>query len=291
MYAPSSYTAGSSVSHFSNQLSPNEGMEPFYTGPDHTPGLAVYLLKDIGWSVVNGSGSANLHLALSDSGNHALDAHNTYTLTVSNNGGATASQTMLTYMIPHGHGYIASTPGQGSCQYSNRVVSCALGDITSLGSVNISIVAKMNAAGKHTHAAVVSSATAESSYSDNRVYQTTSVAGTNDLSLSMVPQTAAFTLGANYTYTATVSNQGPRPPPTSPCAMIYHLAWLLFPPRPAVAAAPAVLQCSVMLRSWPVIAVWPSALLLRPSRPAALVAAHTCRRTRQIQTRQITVPA
>ena len=208
MYAPSTYSAGSSVSHFSNQLSPNEDMEPFYTGPDHTPGLAVYLLKDIGWPVVNGTGSANLHLALSDNGNNSLGANNTYTLTVSNNGSATATETMVTYMIPHGHGYVSSSPSQGSCRYGNRIVSCAMGNIASSGTATINIVAQMNAAGSISQAAVVSSATSEASYSDNRVYKTTSVAGTNDLSLSMTPQTGAFTLGTNYTYTATVTNSG-----------------------------------------------------------------------------------
>lgn len=208
MYAPSRYSPGSSVSHFSNQLSPNETMEPFYSGPDHTPGLAIYLLQDIGWSVVNGSGSANLHLALSDSGHHTLGADNTYTLTITNNGSNTAVASMLTYMVPHGHGYVSSTPSQGSCYYSNRIVTCALGDLASLSSATVSVVATMNAAGSHSHAAVISSATAESYGSDNRVYRTTTLSGKSDLALSMSPQSAVFTVGQDYTYTATISNTG-----------------------------------------------------------------------------------
>lgn len=50
MYAPSSYEDGSSVSHFDTALSPNELMEPSYTGNasyDHT----VALLADIGWEI------------------------------------------------------------------------------------------------------------------------------------------------------------------------------------------------------------------------------------------------
>ncbi len=50
MYAPATLSAGSSVSHFSNTLSPNELMEPFDTGPKSGPGLALALLRDIGWS-------------------------------------------------------------------------------------------------------------------------------------------------------------------------------------------------------------------------------------------------
>ncbi len=50
MYAPGTLRLGSSVSHFSNTLAPNELMEPFDTGPKTGPGLALQLMQDIGWS-------------------------------------------------------------------------------------------------------------------------------------------------------------------------------------------------------------------------------------------------
>src|SRR5262245_22018910 len=50
MYAPSTLQSGSSVSHFDKVLTPDEIMEPVYTGPNHDPGLAVELLKDLGWN-------------------------------------------------------------------------------------------------------------------------------------------------------------------------------------------------------------------------------------------------
>lgn len=49
MYAPNPVRLGSSVSHFSNALSPNEAMEPAYTTALHDPGLARQLMEDIGW--------------------------------------------------------------------------------------------------------------------------------------------------------------------------------------------------------------------------------------------------
>jgi hypothetical protein len=52
MFAPSPWQQGSSVSHFSTELSPNELMEPFDTGPKQDIGLARELFQDIGWSVV-----------------------------------------------------------------------------------------------------------------------------------------------------------------------------------------------------------------------------------------------
>jgi hypothetical protein len=50
MYGPNPVLAGSSVSHFSLALWPSQLMSPAYVGPNHDPGLAASLLKDVGWS-------------------------------------------------------------------------------------------------------------------------------------------------------------------------------------------------------------------------------------------------
>jgi hypothetical protein len=39
----------SSVSHYSTALSPDELMEPFYTGPNRNLTLTADLLQDVGW--------------------------------------------------------------------------------------------------------------------------------------------------------------------------------------------------------------------------------------------------
>ena len=52
MYAPDSLESGSSVSHFNTDASPNELMEPSYTQTLYELGLAIYLLQDLGWSIV-----------------------------------------------------------------------------------------------------------------------------------------------------------------------------------------------------------------------------------------------
>jgi hypothetical protein len=51
LYAPATFTPGSSVSHYSTALTPNEIMEPYYTGPNRNLALTVDLLGDIGWSL------------------------------------------------------------------------------------------------------------------------------------------------------------------------------------------------------------------------------------------------
>jgi hypothetical protein len=51
MNAPNPLQPGSSVSHFSTAAFPNQLMEPTYTGANHSVGLALRLLQDIGWSL------------------------------------------------------------------------------------------------------------------------------------------------------------------------------------------------------------------------------------------------
>jgi len=51
LHGPNPFQPGSSLSHWSTALSPNELMEPVYTAPDHNMSLALYLMQDIGWSI------------------------------------------------------------------------------------------------------------------------------------------------------------------------------------------------------------------------------------------------
>jgi hypothetical protein len=52
VHAPNPYVPGSSVSHFSTAVMPNEIMEPSYTGANHNIGLTLQLFKDEGWVLV-----------------------------------------------------------------------------------------------------------------------------------------------------------------------------------------------------------------------------------------------
>jgi hypothetical protein len=49
LYAPPMIQGGSSLSHYSPDLTPNELMEPSYTGPNHNLTLTADLLRDLGW--------------------------------------------------------------------------------------------------------------------------------------------------------------------------------------------------------------------------------------------------
>jgi hypothetical protein len=51
LHAPATEVPGSSVSHFSPALFPNQLMEPNYMGPNHDVTLTLDLLRDVGWSI------------------------------------------------------------------------------------------------------------------------------------------------------------------------------------------------------------------------------------------------
>jgi hypothetical protein len=52
MYAPADPEPFSSVSHWDTVLSPDELLEPTYTGPNHDVGLVADLFDDIGWNLI-----------------------------------------------------------------------------------------------------------------------------------------------------------------------------------------------------------------------------------------------
>ena len=90
MYAPNPAQSGSSVSHYDTALSPNELMEPSYTGPLRDVGLTLELFKDLGWNVSGISLLPEVTIAATDS-TATEQGPTTGTLTVTRTGGTTAS--------------------------------------------------------------------------------------------------------------------------------------------------------------------------------------------------------
>ncbi|MBD3387275.1 hypothetical protein GF407_20385 [candidate division KSB1 bacterium] len=77
MYAPDPLQQGSSVAHWDKDLTPDELMEPSYTGFKDNPGLTVELMQDLGWQL-NAKLSIRLFLEGawdSDNGNMRTDLY------------------------------------------------------------------------------------------------------------------------------------------------------------------------------------------------------------------------
>jgi hypothetical protein len=96
MFAPDPQQPGSSVSHFDTALTPTEVLEPVYTGPRHTPGLALPLFQDIGWSARS---AISLGLSLN---RHATVAGDPIEVNVSvaNAGAATIQDVYFVIIVP-----------------------------------------------------------------------------------------------------------------------------------------------------------------------------------------------
>jgi len=209
MYAPNPVETGSSVSHFNTTVTPNEMMEPAYTAADHNIGLAAYLLTDIGWGATKiNTTSIDLQITQTDSAaNINIGANETYNLVVTNNAASTATEVLITNMIPAGSTFVSATPGTGTCFQSNNIVTCHIGDLISSGTVNISIVVTLNTAGTNTNTVFVDSVNPDSAYTNNSSSETSIVvANPVDLSVSQTNTATPINFASNETYAITLTN-------------------------------------------------------------------------------------
>ena len=110
MYAPRPQEPGSSVSHFSTSLFPNQLLEPVYTGPDHVPDLELPLLRDLGWRQAD----ADLSIVVVDTPDPVPQGGTlTYVITVLNGGPGAATNVTLTDTLPGGVEFLSATPEPG----------------------------------------------------------------------------------------------------------------------------------------------------------------------------------
>jgi len=152
MYAPRPQEPGSSVSHFSTSLVPNQLLEPVYTGPDHVPDLELPLLRDLGWRQAD----ADLSIGVFDSPDPVPQGDAlTYLITVRNGGPGAATNATLTDTLPGGVEFLSATPSQGTCTGTATVI-CTVGDVASGTVVTVSLQVRANAVGSLTNSAVVS---------------------------------------------------------------------------------------------------------------------------------------
>jgi hypothetical protein len=141
MYAPDPVEGGSSVSHFDTEASPNEIMEPQYTEGQLNLGLALYLLKDIGWDiVVPFSTTIEVNGSVHTNGDTVILSDNSTQINV-NNGSGTYSYS-LTYnssdasslVSPNDTGLIIGLPSSGEFagDYTLTITDDGDGDVITL---------------------------------------------------------------------------------------------------------------------------------------------------------------
>ncbi|MBA2592426.1 MAG: DUF11 domain-containing protein [Gammaproteobacteria bacterium] len=172
MYAPRPQEPGSSVSHFSTSLFPNQLLEPMYTGPDHVPDLELPLLLDLGWKPAG----ADLSIVVVDTPDPVPQGGTlTYDITVLNGGPGAATNVTLTDILPGGVGFVSASPSQGTCTGTATVI-CTLGEVANGAAVTVSTQVLANVVGSLTNSAAVS-AERDSNPANNTAAATTTVNG------------------------------------------------------------------------------------------------------------------
>jgi uncharacterized repeat protein (TIGR01451 family) len=131
----------------------------------------------------------------------------TYTLTLTNNGPASAPSVWLTDPLSPLTSYRSSTASQGGCSNSNGTVSCDLGAMPSGASATVTITVTTVAAGTATN-----TATARSGNSlPQPATTTTQINPAADLALILVDTPDPVTVDNPLTYAIGVNNSGPSP--------------------------------------------------------------------------------
>jgi uncharacterized repeat protein (TIGR01451 family) len=158
--------------------------------------------------------SADLAIATTDAPDPVTAGTNiTYTVQVTNNGPSDAAAVTITNALPVGVAFVSSVPGTPTCTPSGGTVTCNMGTLAPSGTALVTItgaVASGTANGTMlTNTSSVSSTTPDPNAADNTDSDTTTVATSADLDLSLVAVPEPVVIGGIVTYTLTVTNNGP----------------------------------------------------------------------------------
>jgi uncharacterized repeat protein (TIGR01451 family) len=154
---------------------------------------------------------ADLTIAKSHSGSFTQGTNGTYTITVSNGGGAASSGTItVTDVLPTGLSYVSATGTGWSCSNLSGTVTCTSGNaIAASGSapaITLTVAVGAGAVGGVTNTVTVSGG-GDSNGGNNSASDPTTVNGLPDLTVAK-SHSGSFTQGTNGVYTITVSNIG-----------------------------------------------------------------------------------
>jgi uncharacterized repeat protein (TIGR01451 family) len=108
---------------------------------------------------------ADVKLSISGPTTAASGSQNTYVVTVSNLGPATATGVVMTVQVPNGTKFVGVSTTQGSCTHpasgaTSGTISCSLGNLTSGAAAADSVTLKLSLSGKGGTIALVASASA-----------------------------------------------------------------------------------------------------------------------------------
>ncbi|MGI9107393.1 MAG: carboxypeptidase regulatory-like domain-containing protein [Pyrinomonadaceae bacterium] len=127
-------------------------------------------------SITDQPAAADLALTMTDSPDPLLVNNNlTYTLSVTNNGPALATEVTLTDTLPAGVAFVSATPTQGACSQSNGTVVCNLGNLNNAAGATVALVVTAQTAGTLTNTASVAGRESDSNSANNTATENTLV--------------------------------------------------------------------------------------------------------------------
>ncbi len=138
----------------------------------------------------------------------AVGSNLTFTVSVTNQGPATATGVNLTDQLPPGLNFVSATPSQGACINNNGLVTCALANLTVGGIVTVTVTATPTVVGAFTNVAIVASGDTDFNLSNNMAATVATVRPVTDLSLGGSSSHEPVELHHNLAYTLSVTNAG-----------------------------------------------------------------------------------
>ncbi len=164
LYAPAVYEDGSSAGHISDTLTPNDLMEPIYTGAQHDLGLGAAALADIGWgNYTDVVVAAILPIApVPSNGDYLIQ------INIVNNGVQDAPNLRLNYTLPSNTTLVSLDTPQGSCDNNMPIASCDLGTLAKRATLSLTATLNSNSITDLTHTFDVSSDIVEANIHNNQ---------------------------------------------------------------------------------------------------------------------------
>jgi uncharacterized repeat protein (TIGR01451 family) len=103
----------------------------------------------------------------------------TYSISVTNNGPAQATDVLVTDTLPEGVAFVSASSSQGACMETSGVVTCTLGTLSSGASANVTVTVTPSATGSITNHARVTSTSRDPNLADNEAVAVSTVEPAN----------------------------------------------------------------------------------------------------------------
>ncbi len=136
-----------------------------------------------------------------------------WTLTIDNNGPSTATEVVVTDILPIGLRAVTTSPGPNSCNVTGAVVLCTFAELDAGDQLTVTVTAEIESwatvGTDITNGAAVTAAETELVAADNQAAAAGGTSRSVDVSIDKTPADPAIAAGENAVWQLTVTNDGP----------------------------------------------------------------------------------